>query len=229
MQRHIGNHRSRTKDERITIAQTCRDLMWDVTGSALSTRLRSEVVDVISYTAVMNVCADAGQCTQTLRVHRSMLQGQCQIVPQYPTVLWISLDLVAIWLEDLEDNHSFAVFEMWTVASNGVHMVFTWWQLFDLFVLLLQTDIRQLRTLAMLRSAPATDPDGVSSLSFCRKWGGHLVLLDWSDWRIWVKDAVVVEARDGNLACWICMGLSENWVPKKTHCCPYVFHFSQSK
>ena len=30
-----------------------------------------------------------------------------------------------------------------------------------------------------------------------------------------MKDAVVVEARDGNLACWICMGLSENWVPKK--------------
>lgn len=68
-------------------------------AETLSTRLRSEVVDVISYTAVMNVCADAGQCTQTLRVHRSMLQGQCQIVPQYPIdpiVLWISLDLVAI-------------------------------------------------------------------------------------------------------------------------------------
>lgn len=25
-------------------------------------------------------------------------------------------------LKILEDNHSFAVFEMWTVASNGVHM-----------------------------------------------------------------------------------------------------------
>ena len=74
-------------------------------------------------------------------------------------------------------------------ASNGVHICSTYVHMVA-NVLFLQTDIRQLRTLAMLPSAPATDPDGVSSLSFCRKWG---------------------EASDGNLAfCWIYMDLSES-------------------
>ncbi|CAL1134389.1 unnamed protein product [Cladocopium goreaui] len=47
---------------------------WEDALVLLQDMRESEVVDVISYTAVMNVCADAGQCTQTLRVHRSMLQ-----------------------------------------------------------------------------------------------------------------------------------------------------------
>eukprot|EP00435_Cladocopium_sp_Y103_P013343 s895_g3.t1 len=47
---------------------------WEDALELLQDMRESEVVDVISYTAVMNACADAGQCTQTLRVHRSMLQ-----------------------------------------------------------------------------------------------------------------------------------------------------------
>ena len=113
----------------------CRDLMWDVTGSTMSTQLRSEVVDVISYTAVMNVCADAGQCTQTLRVHRSMLQGRYQILPQR-TIFGFGCNMSKMLKYKTRKQSQFCC--VWDVEGSRHQMVFTyvphmftWWQMFS--------------------------------------------------------------------------------------------------